>query len=807
MKRYVVIILVLSFLILSSCIDQLLPPSVDISSNTEQAREKGDVNIKVFIPDYQKLAEQNENRAIAPQTTKIRLSVLNEENIFIQTGDILQLNVNSITSVPGAPASLPGGIWNGTFLAIECKTYRAGSIKIELLDLNNKVITSGVNQADVVITKGQAAQAVFFTTPEIFSGILGSLSKGEMRFWRVTMMGGYSYKLTVNAAGSYPDIVVFNDDGTFREYYSVSSSANAEINFNPAATESCYFGVWADSGAVSSYSVAMSYNFSKTTQDFSGNNFNGWQASASGPLAVPPVIVVKDEKAAFEFDSKPAQPSSGLRASLSQTFNFTEPNIFYFTLFADINSPNPGATYFKLYIDNEEISSYSGLYSWNDYSIIIPAGSHEIKWSLERDNTSYSPSRSNKVWLTDISFVPDVTSFLDMFPKGPKDTYVGGFPIQYSIKALRSDGTLRQSSSGIVYSGTGVNSAGLFTPPATPGTYTVTASFEGKTIKSDTITVHPADFIKKPYYNIANGKTYYGYQGGNWETKTISSGDVTVTYPAGSDIMADGFISIEGESRYTSKAYVYIYKSGNSDLVTSYTFNPGKINLRMWMRFGPGLYKVYFDGIEFNVTNTCTDTGVEGDPRFKFPSAVVQSDDFRITNILTDILYGVNDETEKIKKINDYIVLNTVYDYDSVNFERKPQDALAVLGTRYHIDPQYEIVGGHFLAVCEGYANAASALLRAAGFESRYVSSTPINHGWNNVYTGGSWKFLDVTWNDPTIGSEDSGPLNVWWYKYFLLTTLDGVNGDHPEARIDMYRSVNPVPVIPKMKGMPDGWY
>jgi len=794
MKRNAVIFILLNLLFFSSCVEQLLPP--DISLKTEQARETGNVNIKVFIPDYQKLAEQNGNRVIAPQTAKIRMSVANGAGSYIQYGELMQLNISSITPVPDAPSSLPGGIWNGTFPALECKTYTAGSLKIELLDQNNKVITQGVNQADVAVSKNQTAQAVFFTTPEIFSGILGSLVQGEMRFWRVTMIGGYSYKLTVNADGSYPDIVVFNDDGTFKEYYSVSNSENSVINFNPAATESCYLGVWADSGAVSSYSVAMSYNFSKTVQDFSGGDFNGWQADASGPLAEPPVIVVKDGKAALEFDSKGGMYSEGLRASVSQTFNFAEPNVLFFSLFADIIQPGLGATNFKLYIDNVENASYNGFYNWGDRSIIVPAGIHEIKWVLEKDSTSYSPSRTNKVWLTGISFVPEVTAFLDMRPKGPKDTYVGGFPIQFTTQVLRPDGTVRSISSGIVYSGTGVNSAGLFTPPAAPGTYTVTASFEGKTVKSDTITVHPADFIKKPYHNIAAGRTYYGYQGGDWETKTSSSENVTVTYPAGSGVSADGFFPIDVELRDSSYSFAYIYKSGDSNLVTYYKYETGKTSMRIWMRFGPGLYRVYMDGIEFYVTNTCTDTGVEGDPRFKYPSAMVQSDDFRVTNILSDILYGVNDETEKISRINDYLVANTKYDDDSL-IDRKPQDALSVLGTRYHTDPQYEVLGGHYFAVCEGYANAAAALLRAAGIETKYVTSEPINHGWNNVYTGGSWKLLDVTWNS-------SG----WsWRQYFLLTTLDGLNGDHPEPVIDNLRGIKPVPAIPKMKGMPDGWY
>jgi transglutaminase-like putative cysteine protease len=808
MKRNIVIVIILVLLTLSSCVDQLLPP--DISSNTEQAAETGGINIKIFIPDYQKLAEQNNNRVIAPQTAKIRFSVAKGADNYVQHGELIQLNLSSLTPVQGAPSSLPGGTWNGTFLSLESKTYTAGSLKIELLDQNNRVITQGVNQADVAVSKNQTAQAMFFTTPEIKSSILGSLSNGEMRFWRVTMMGGYSYNLTVNAEGSYPDVVVFNDNGTFKEYYSVSSGANSVINFNPAAENNCYLGVWASRGAVSSYSVAMSYKFNNLPQDFSGNNFNGWQASAQGNNAPMPVIVVDNGKSILEFASRSMY--SGGRAVLSRTVNYTVPTMISFNVKTDIGGSKDNVnTFFKFYIDGVEKASYSGLNAgWKAGSIIIPAGTHEIKWVLEKDSGSfYQDPITNKVWLADISFSPDVTEYLDMLPKGPKNTFVGGFPIQYTARALRSDGSVRSGISGIVYSGTGVNSAtGLFTPTA-PGTYTITASKDGKTVKSDIITVHPADYLRRPYTNTITGKTYNGYQGVPG-TLNLSSGYLTFTLPAERNINADGFVTFEGESKFTGRIYAIIDKEGDSSLRTTYEIQPGKFTLRVWLRFGEGRYSVYFNTLStvlFTVTNTCTDRGADGDPRFLYPSSVIQSDDFRITNLLSDILYGVNKEADKIKKINDYLVQNTVYDRDSVNNVRKPQDALSILGTRYHVDSQYEPIG-HYLAVCDGYSNAAAALLRAAGIETKIITSNSMNHAWNNVYTGGSWKFLDVTWNDPIPNGSytDNGPLYVR-YTYYLLPAMDGVDGDHFDGSTDNSRSINPVPVLPKMKGMPDGWY
>jgi hypothetical protein len=52
----------------------------------------------------------------------------------------------------------------------------------------------------------------------------------------------------------------------------------------------------------------------------------------------------------------------------------------------------------------------------------------------------------------------------------------------------------------------------------------------------------------------------------------------------------------------------------------------------------------------------------------------------------------------------------------------------------------------------------------------------------------------------------DFGPSYVR-YDYYLLTTLNGKNNDHYDGVVVNNRSIAPVPVIPRMKGMPDGWY
>lgn len=59
-------------------------------------------------------------------------------------------------------------------------------------------------------------------------------------------------------------------------------------------------------------------------------------------------------------------------------------------------------------------------------------------------------------------------------------------------------------------------------------------------------------------------------------------------------------------------------------------------------------------------------------------------------------------------------------------------------------------------AVCNGYAQAFTAMAEAAGLEAVMVTGsdsagdTGGNHAWNKVRIDGRWLLVDVTWNDPT---------------------------------------------------------
>lgn len=58
--------------------------------------------------------------------------------------------------------------------------------------------------------------------------------------------------------------------------------------------------------------------------------------------------------------------------------------------------------------------------------------------------------------------------------------------------------------------------------------------------------------------------------------------------------------------------------------------------------------------------------------------------------------------------------------------------------------------------VCQGYSLAYKALLEAVGIESRLVESHSMDHTWNVVKLNGDWCHVDVTWDDPAPGGNDS---------------------------------------------------
>ncbi len=119
-----------------------------------------------------------------------------------------------------------------------------------------------------------------------------------------------------------------------------------------------------------------------------------------------------------------------------------------------------------------------------------------------------------------------------------------------------------------------------------------------------------------------------------------------------------------------------------------------------------------------------------------------------------EVATTLENDVEKALYANDYIVLNTEYDIESVNTGVTNRASHTMLG-----------VFAHNSAVCQGYTLAYTFLLDLVGINSTYVDSDPMNHVWNLVEIDGQWYHTDVTWNDPLIDT-----LGKTSHSYFLVS-------------------------------------
>jgi transglutaminase-like putative cysteine protease len=122
-----------------------------------------------------------------------------------------------------------------------------------------------------------------------------------------------------------------------------------------------------------------------------------------------------------------------------------------------------------------------------------------------------------------------------------------------------------------------------------------------------------------------------------------------------------------------------------------------------------------------------------------------------LLSLAAEITRGIDSDYMKLLAIHDWVAQNIYYDFDGM------------ATTSYQANTPYPV----FLsrrAVCQGYAELTSALLRASGIPARVVVGHALgatssaktwdeadhsksNHAWNEAYVSGRWVILDVTWD------------------------------------------------------------
>ena len=143
-----------------------------------------------------------------------------------------------------------------------------------------------------------------------------------------------------------------------------------------------------------------------------------------------------------------------------------------------------------------------------------------------------------------------------------------------------------------------------------------------------------------------------------------------------------------------------------------------------------------------------------------------------------------DNRAEKIRRVNDWIAFNFVYDYDAYtelyNSSRKagkPMDPSDIM---------FEVNGG----ICSGYSKLFKDFMNELEIPCIIVSSDAMNHAWNMVQLeDGEWYHVDVTWDNPDNKSvppemDDSYRTfdenqNYISYQYLLLTDEEILNAKH----------------------------
>ncbi len=467
--------------------------------------------------------------------------------------------------------------------------------------------------------------------------------------------------------------------------------------------------------------------------------------------------------------------------------------------------------YLRVFIDDEAepaFEAYGSGQMWQKESLILSAGTHSVKFLAETEEGWYGWYIKNAAYIDNVTLAPNTIASVDIYPKGLQETYVNGDTIQFSAKALRSDGSVIPNKD-VTWTSTGgsIDSNGLFTPGNTKGTFTVTASIDGFTASNKTVKIHGSDYLTDPVtingHTFTGNITYYQQNSAREDTNKITFLDPTPKY---SSFITDGFFVLKGNARDTC-AYVRVvkyddddstYKEFNRDYKyqTSYIIKPGDFEQKIWLRFGDGDYDVTifeasvtfyedYDGYEgaslnysypgdsepgsfiwFNVTNKTTFNHSADDCAYLLPSYYIQCDDFLITNAFNAVMAELQPDATlgmKLQALYDWEARRSHYDYvsftDTSTTKRKRQDALHVLK--------------YGMCVCEGYADLYTAFARLLGVKAAYQSSANLNHAWTELNYKGKWKMVDITWDDPSeTGTVDKNPTaeNYW---YFLIDPND----------------------------------
>lgn len=174
------------------------------------------------------------------------------------------------------------------------------------------------------------------------------------------------------------------------------------------------------------------------------------------------------------------------------------------------------------------------------------------------------------------------------------------------------------------------------------------------------------------------------------------------------------------------------------------------------------------------------------------PSSNVQSGDPDIVRQALAVTEGKTAAYDKLVAVHDWVASNIYYDYDALKAGSGwPVDASGTLKTRR--------------TVCEGYANLATAMLRANGIPAKTIIGYALyddenswnlsnmygdraNHAWTEAFVNGRWILMDVTWDSDNVYENGGYRTSEALHTYFD-STLEFFSYTHRQSYHDEYDS------------------
>ncbi|MBP5707037.1 MAG: transglutaminase domain-containing protein [Spirochaetales bacterium] len=446
--------------------------------------------------------------------------------------------------------------------------------------------------------------------------------------------------------------------------------------------------------------------------------------------------------------------------------------------------------------DNGTAYTFQASELWKKAAVPLSAGEHTI--------TIKAGGRIDDVEIKD-------GSAYDITPRGLQQTYIGGHTIQYALSPTAENVTWSVSGSGTIVNG-------KFTPTSA-GEFTVTAKIGSTIVAESTVKVH-----ENNHGAFTIGDTTFTGVDNSILSSSVTQVGITKfnLMPNTTTFSCDGFFPLVGTvtpSGSQNITFVKITKDGYS---TSY-YLQNTFDQRIWLRFGPGDYKVKIcdgacefrtdiDGnqgaiktssnlyVQRTLTVTNTNTMPADEAMWLMPSYYINNDDYRIQNVAADIRAGLspseNTPADKLRALHDWETDYLYYDLSSISSyesgtHRRHQEAIWVLNNT--------------TAVCEGYATLYASLCRAIGIKAKYSSSDKLNHAYTFIWFNGDYRMTDVTWDDPVSSSDSATTQNrnvgKYCYDYFLRSNNDG----RDDTQHDSGRGEPVAPLSPD--GFDRGWY